>query len=119
MDYNLPGSSVHEISQARMLGWVAMPFSRGSSRPRDQTRDQTHVSCISCTAGRFIVQCHSHEAARLGLTAEPWHFTAILFCLQLQEWFIYRILHVHMGGIKVKTVVGISNISSSKVCLTN
>ena len=39
-----PGSSVHGILQARTLEWGAMPSSRGSSRPRDQTR-------ISCTAG--------------------------------------------------------------------
>ena len=32
---NLPGSSVHEILQARILEWVAISFSRGSSRPRD------------------------------------------------------------------------------------
>ena len=32
MDYSLPGSSVHGILQARILGWVAIPFSRGSSR---------------------------------------------------------------------------------------
>ena len=31
MDYNLPGSSVHGIFQARILEWVAMPFSRESS----------------------------------------------------------------------------------------
>ena len=31
MDYSLPGSSVHGISQARILEWVAFPFSRGSS----------------------------------------------------------------------------------------
>ena len=31
------GSSVHGILQARILEWVAVPFSRGSSRPRDQT----------------------------------------------------------------------------------
>ena len=37
MGYSLPGSSVHGISQARILEWVAIPFSRGSSRPRDQT----------------------------------------------------------------------------------
>ena len=42
----LPGSSVRGISQARVLEWGAIPFSRGSSQPRDQTR-------ISCTAGRF------------------------------------------------------------------
>ena len=37
MDCSLPGSSVHGILQARILEWVAIPFSRGSSRPRDRT----------------------------------------------------------------------------------
>ena len=37
MDCTLPGSSVHEISQARILEWVAISFSRGSSWPRYQT----------------------------------------------------------------------------------
>ena len=37
MDCSLPGSSVHGILQARLLEWVAMPFSKGSSWPRDQT----------------------------------------------------------------------------------
>ena len=40
-------SSVHGISQARILEWVAMAFSRGSSWPRDQT-------CISCIAIGFL-----------------------------------------------------------------
>ena len=40
-----PGSSVHGILQARILEWMAIPFSRGSSRPRDQTQ-------VSRTAGR-------------------------------------------------------------------
>ena len=44
---SLPGSSVHEILQARILEWTAIPFSRGSSWPRDQTR-------VSCIAGRFL-----------------------------------------------------------------
>ena len=38
MDCSLPGSSVHGIFQARILEWVAISFSRGSSRPRDWTR---------------------------------------------------------------------------------
>ena len=42
MDY-----TVHGILQARILEWVAIPFSKGSS----QSRDQTHVSL---TAGRFF-----------------------------------------------------------------
>ena len=47
MDWSPPGSSVHGISQARILEWVAMPSSRGSSWPRDRT----YVSCIT---GRFF-----------------------------------------------------------------
>ena len=37
MECSLPGSSVHGILQSRTVKWIAMPFSRGSSRPRDQT----------------------------------------------------------------------------------
>ena len=37
MDCSPPGYSVHGLLQARILEWVAMPFSRGSSRPRDGT----------------------------------------------------------------------------------
>ena len=42
-DCSLPGSSVHEILQARILEWVAIPFFRGSTWPRDRT----WVSCIA------------------------------------------------------------------------
>ena len=38
MDYSLPGASVHGIPEARILEWVAIPFSRGSSWPKDQTQ---------------------------------------------------------------------------------
>ena len=38
MEYSLPGSSVHGILQARILEWVAVPFSRESSQPRDRTQ---------------------------------------------------------------------------------
>ena len=50
MDCSLPGSSIQGILQARILEWVAVPSSRGSSPPRDQT----YVSCGSCIAGRFF-----------------------------------------------------------------
>ena len=43
MDCSPPGSSVHGIFHARILEWVAVPFSRGSS----QSRDRTHVSHIA------------------------------------------------------------------------
>ena len=50
MDCSPPGFSVHAILQARILEWVAIPYSRISSWPRDWT----HVSCISCI-GRWIL----------------------------------------------------------------
>ena len=50
IDCTSKGSSIYEILQARLLEWVAMPSSRGSFRPRDQTR----VSCGSCITGGFF-----------------------------------------------------------------
>ena len=53
MDYSLPGSSVHEISQETLLEWIAISFSRGSSQLRDQTCDsvspatQVHILLLS------------------------------------------------------------------------
>ena len=42
MHWNPPGSSVYGLLQARILEWVAIPFSRGSSRPREKTQ----IDCI-------------------------------------------------------------------------
>ena len=50
MDY-----TVHGILQARILEWVAFPFSRGSSQPRDRTQ-------VSCIAGRFFTSWAKREA---------------------------------------------------------
>ena len=47
MDCSPPGSSVHGILQARKTKWVAISFSKGTSRPRDQT-------WVSCIAGWFF-----------------------------------------------------------------
>ena len=49
MDHSLPGSSVHEILQARILKWVAMSSSRGSSQPGGQTQF-SYISCIGATS---------------------------------------------------------------------
>ena len=69
MGYTTPGSSVHSISQARILEWVAISFSRGSFQPKDRTN-------VSCLAGEFFtteppgssVQLLSH----VQLFATPW-----------------------------------------------
>ena len=55
MDCSLPASSAHGILQARILKWVAMPSSRVSSQPRDQT----HVSYVFCI-GRQVLYHYRH-----------------------------------------------------------
>ena len=55
MDCSPPGSSVHGILQARILKWVAMLFSRGSSWPRDRTQ-------VSHLAGRLFTIWATPEA---------------------------------------------------------
>ena len=54
-DCSLPGSFVHGILQARILEWIAMPSSRGSSQPRDQTQTLPHC--------RQILYCLSHQGS--------------------------------------------------------
>ena len=60
MDCSPPGSSVHGISQGRILEWVAISYSRASS----WARDQTHVYCIT---GRFYTIWATREAPPLVL----------------------------------------------------
>ena len=64
MDYSPPGSSVHGISQARILEWVAISYSRGSAQPRDWT----WVSCVSCTGMQILNHwCHREAQGKCGL----------------------------------------------------
>ena len=55
MDCSPLGSSVHGIFQARILEWIAISFSRGSSRPRNPTR-------VSCIVGRFFTDWGMRES---------------------------------------------------------
>ena len=58
MDYSLPGFSAHGILQARILEWVTIPFSRGSSQPRNRTQ-------FSCIASPFFTNWTMRAAHRL------------------------------------------------------
>ena len=58
-DCSLPGFSVHGISQARILERVAISFSKGASRPRDQI----HISCI----GRWIPSANAGDVGDTSL----------------------------------------------------
>ena len=86
MDCSPPGSSVHGISQARVLEWVAISFSRGSSQPRDQT-------CISCI-GTFITEP----------PGKPFHMQANRICaflclLSSPGMIIFKSVYVPAIGI--------------------
>ena len=61
--HSLPGSSVHGIVQARILEWVAIPLSRGSSQPRDLTQ-------VFHFAGRFFTVWATREASEI--RAQTW-----------------------------------------------
>ena len=61
MGCRLPGSSIHGILQARILEWVAILFSRGSSQPKDWTQ-------VSHIAGKFF----TIQATRAAQGSENW-----------------------------------------------
>ena len=61
VDCSPPGASVHGILQARVLEWVAIAFSTGSSPPRDGTR----VSCVPCAGRQILYHCATREAQLL------------------------------------------------------
>ena len=67
MDCSPPGFSVHGILQARMLEWVAMPSSRGSSQPRDRTQ-------VSYISGRFFTIWAIWRRIHFLKGNQPWIF---------------------------------------------
>ena len=79
MDCSLPGSSVHGIFQARILEWVAISFSRESSRPRDQT-------WVSRFVGRRFYRL-SHQGSRGSpMVSVKWLKEAVSVLVLSLEW---------------------------------
>ena len=80
MDCSPPGSSIHGIFQARKPEWVAISFSRGSSRPRDQTRVSRIASRLYSLShqGRPMKIVNSSKYDHLGLPR--WHSGRISTC---------------------------------------
>ena len=94
MDCNLPGSSAHGIFQAGILVWVAISFSRASSRPRDRT----YVSCI---AGEFF-------------TAEPPEmpiYFYVIYYIYVSYLCVYVFMSVYVRVFYMKVML-------KTVCLT-
>ena len=90
-------STVHGILQARILEWVAFPFSRGSSQPRDWTQ-------VSCTGGGFFTSWATREAHFM---AYRWGNSERLYFLGLQITAdgdcIYEIIRCLFLGRKAMT----------------
>ena len=85
VDYSPSGSSVRGISQAKILEWVAVYFSRGSSQPRDWT-------CVSCLLGRFFTTAPPVKIC-LYPSSVIYHSLWILYVLLMsyQTWNFCRI----------------------------
>ena len=84
MDYSPPGPSVHGILQARILEWVAISSSRGSSRPWNPT----HVSCVSSTDRQIFTTeppRKSQYASRTTQTIFSWQKKNIHFCIHATD----------------------------------
>ena len=81
MDCSLSGSSVHGIFQARVLEWVAISFSKGSSRPRDWTQ-------VSHIAGRHFTVWATSEV--LFPQKVYWVTSFLKELCEEQRWTFYR-----------------------------
>ena len=84
-----PGSSVHEIFQARILEWVAISFSRGSSQPRDRTQ-------VSCTAGKFFTDWATREAPNHPLKVKNYLFSFPLKVFNIKPHFSFLLPRCHV-----------------------
>ena len=83
LDYSLPGSSLHGISQARILEWVTIAFSRESFRPRDWTR----VSCAFCIGRQILYHWTTWSPLSFPLFL---HFLSSLIKVILWLMFLHR-----------------------------
>ena len=79
MDCSPPGSSIHGIFQARVPEWVAISFSRGSSRPRDWTQ-----------VSHIVARCFYH----LSHQGSPLCFRSFVFKLSLNRRFLFVICYI-------------------------
>ena len=101
MDCSSPGSSVHGIFQERILEWVAISFSRGSSWPRDCTR----VSCVSWTCTQVHYQLshdRSPEANQLIARHQKWQRQTEGHIRWLTEWWSYVWCSLGNGSVNYK-----------------
>ena len=79
IDCSPPSSSAHEILKARILGWVAIPFSKGSFWPRDRT-------WVSRIAGRFFNIWTTREAHSMFLLAIYFIYSSVYMSIPISQF---------------------------------
>ena len=93
MDYSPPGSSFHGIFQARILEWVAISFSRGSSQSRDATQGLLHskqiLYCLSHQGSPDLHQISSQNMY-LPISSLP----SLFLCFPPETVFFFFIMHI-------------------------
>ena len=94
-DYSLPGSSVHEIFQVRMVEWIAISYSRGSPQPRDGTK----VSCAPPTyvIGRFFTTESSGKLRKSGFYCANCNFPLLSLYSSNINFPIFSHLSISLG----------------------
>ena len=97
MNCSPPGSSVHQILQARILKWVAIPFSRESSWPRDWT-------WVSCIAGIFFTIRATREAPHLNNSYNNSFVSSIYSQFSNFPDCVINILKSALDWIKIQTL---------------
>ena len=101
MDCSPPGSSVRGIFQARILEWVAISSSRGSSQPRDQT----WVSCVSCI-GSWILPL-SHLQDYMWYLLVNWWVSVVSTFWFLEIALLWIFAQELLGGHKFSFLLGL------------
>ena len=91
MGCSLPGFSVHEIYQARILKWVAISFSRGSC----QSRDQTHISCIICIFMWILYHWGTWEA----------QVNRLIYCMVIRTFYAFLHLYTYLQQVLINCIV--------------
>ena len=105
MDCSPPSSSVHRISQARILGWVAISYSRGSS----QLRDWSHVSCVSCI-GRWILYCWTTQEVLTATLLQNCELSELLLRKLILMFLLFVCFAlVFLSGVEVEWLRGVSS----------
>ena len=109
-DCRLPGSSVHRILQARVLGWVAMPSSRGSSQPRSPTLQVDSLTSEPPGEALLVMaaECKEFTLAYLGNEIYVWEIlNSLLKLAEIRLKYIFS----QMCSKELWMLMCISNIS--------